>query len=152
MPHIQLAPIRFWRAGNGPLTRYGNLRVAHAPGMPETFSPPPRVSNPDVHQCTCVTHVPWCMPGLLTSGYIRSHWRRKCSRHSRRMRNTQYSVSGKRPMAEWVIEQLDITVGGGRCLWYSKTRVQNLGPTGEFAHSWIYPADSTRRHVLRSPP
>ena len=27
--------------GNGPLTRYVKLRVAHAPGMPGTFSPPP---------------------------------------------------------------------------------------------------------------
>ena len=26
---------------NGPLTRYEKLRVAHAPGMPGTFSPPP---------------------------------------------------------------------------------------------------------------
>ena len=26
---------------NGPLTRYVKLRVAHAPGMPGTFSPPP---------------------------------------------------------------------------------------------------------------
>ena len=26
---------------NGPLTRYAKLRVAHAPGMPGTFSPPP---------------------------------------------------------------------------------------------------------------
>ena len=27
--------------GNGPLTRYVKLRVAHAPGMPGTFFPPP---------------------------------------------------------------------------------------------------------------
>ena len=26
---------------HGPLTRYVKLRVAHAPGMPGTFSPPP---------------------------------------------------------------------------------------------------------------
>ena len=25
---------------NGPLSRHGKLRVAHAPAMPETFSPP----------------------------------------------------------------------------------------------------------------
>ena len=37
------------------------LRVAHTPGMPGTFSPPPRVSDPDMHNGTCVTHVPWCM-------------------------------------------------------------------------------------------
>ena len=46
------------------------IAVAHAPGMPGTFSPPPRVSDPDMHHGTCVTHVPWCMPGLLTSIFL----------------------------------------------------------------------------------
>ena len=39
---------------NGPLTRYSKLRVAHAPGMPGTFSPPPGVSDPDMHHSTCL--------------------------------------------------------------------------------------------------
>ena len=47
---------------------------AHAPGMPGTFSPSPRVSDPDMHHGTCVTHVPWCMPGSLTSGFL---WNRR---------------------------------------------------------------------------
>ena len=55
---------------NGPLARYAKLRVTHAPGMPGTFSRPPLVSDPDMHHGTCVTHVPWCMPGSLTSGYL----------------------------------------------------------------------------------
>ena len=55
---------------NGPLDRYAKLRVAHAPGMPGTFSPPPPFSDPDMHHGTCVTHVPWCMPGSLTSGWF----------------------------------------------------------------------------------
>ena len=60
----------------GPLTRYAKLRVAHAPGMSITFSPPPRVSDPDMHHGTCVTHVPWCMQGSLTSGFLWSRcWR-----------------------------------------------------------------------------
>ena len=59
---------------NGPLTRYVKFRVAHAPGMPGTFSPPPRVSDPDMHHGTCVTHVPWCMLGSLTSGFLWSRW------------------------------------------------------------------------------
>ena len=47
--------------------------VAHAPGMPGTFSPPPTsketvVSDPGMHPGTCVTHVPWCMSGSLTCG------------------------------------------------------------------------------------
>ena len=82
---------------NGPLTRYAELRVAHAPGMPGTFSPLPRVSDPDMHHGTCVTHVPWCMPGSLTSGFLWSQWRGKRSRHSRRMRNPQFSYLVRGP-------------------------------------------------------
>ena len=55
---------------HGPLARYLKLRVAHAPGMPGTFSQPPRVSDPDMHHGTCVTHVPWCMLGSLSSGFL----------------------------------------------------------------------------------
>ena len=57
-----------------PLSRYVKLRVVHAPGMPGTFPPTPRVSDPDMHHGTCVTHVPWCMPGPLTSGFLCSRW------------------------------------------------------------------------------
>ena len=71
---------------------------AHAPGMPGTFSPPPRVSDPDIHHGTCVTHVPWCMPGSLISGFLWSRRRGKRSWHSRHMRNLQFYVSGKRPV------------------------------------------------------
>ena len=58
---------------HGPLTRYVKLRVVHAPGMLGTFSPPPTskeplFSDPDMHDGTCITHVPWCMLGSLTSG------------------------------------------------------------------------------------
>ena len=52
--------------GHGPLARYEKLRVANVPGMPGSLSPPPRVSHPGMHYGTCVTHVPWCMPGSLT--------------------------------------------------------------------------------------
>ena len=41
-----------------PLLRCVKLRVALAPGMLGTFSPPPWVSDPDIHHGTCVTHVP----------------------------------------------------------------------------------------------
>ena len=65
--------------------------------MPRTFSPPPRVSDPDMHHGTCMTHVSWCMLGSLTSGFLCSRRRGKRSRHSRRMRNPPFYVSGKRP-------------------------------------------------------
>ena len=67
--------------------------------MPGTFFPPPLVSDPDMHHGTCVTHVPWCTPGSLTSGFLWSRWWGKRSRHSRRMRKLRLYVSGKRPMA-----------------------------------------------------
>ena len=70
--------------------------------MPGTFSLPPRFSDLDMHYGTCVTHVPWCMPGSLTSGSLWSRWRGKRSRHSRRMRNLQFYVSGKRAGLEVV--------------------------------------------------
>ena len=84
---------------HGPLARYVKLRVEHAPRMPGTFSPPPWVGDPDRHHGTCVTHVPWCMPGSLTSGFLWSQWRGKRPRHARRMRNPQFYVSNKRPIA-----------------------------------------------------
>ena len=46
------------------------IASVHAPGMPGTFSPPSQASNPDMHHGTCVTHVPWCMPGSQTSGFL----------------------------------------------------------------------------------
>ena len=58
---------------------------------------PLRVSEPDMHHGTFVTHVPWCMPGSLTSGFLRSRWRGKRSWHSRRMHNTLFYVTGKKP-------------------------------------------------------
>ena len=59
---------------HGPPIRYIKWRVAHAPGMPGTFSPPLRVSDPDMHRCTCVTHVPWFSMGSLTGGFLWSRW------------------------------------------------------------------------------
>ena len=92
--------INGWRICHGPLARYVKLRVAHAPGITGTISPPPQVSDPDTHHGTCVTHVPWCMPGSLTSGFPWIRLQGKRSRHSRRMRNLQFYVSGKNHMAK----------------------------------------------------
>ena len=91
MPHSQ-------EVSYGPLVRYVKLRVVHAPGMPGTFVQPPRVSDPDMHHGTCATHVPWCILGSLTSGFLWSRWRGKRSRHSRRMHFLQFFISGKRPI------------------------------------------------------
>ena len=73
----------------GSLTRYVKLWVAHAPGMPGTFSPPPQVNDPGMHHGKCLMHVPWCIPGSLTSGFLLKSVTGKRLRHSRRMRNPQ---------------------------------------------------------------
>ena len=87
---------------NGFLSRYVELRVAHAQGMPGTFPPSHRVSDPDMHHDTCETHVPWCMPGSLASSFLCRRWREKRFRHSWRMRNTLFYVSGKIHIAHMV--------------------------------------------------
>ena len=76
----------------GPLTRYVILRVAG------NVFPPSRVSDPDMYHGTCVTHVPCCMAGWLTSSFLRFRWWGKRSRNSRRIRNPQFYVCGKRPI------------------------------------------------------
>ena len=90
--------IAFQLWSHGRLSRYVKLWVAHAPGMPATFSLPPGIHDPGMHHGTCVTHVPWCMPGPLTSGFLWSRWRGKRFRYFWRMCNLQFYVSDKRPM------------------------------------------------------
>ena len=97
-PDLQHRQAQTGTQGHGPLASYVKLRLAHASRMPGTFSPPSRVNDSDMHHGTCVTHVPWCKPGSLTSGFLWSRWRGKRSRYSQRMRNPQFYVSGKRPM------------------------------------------------------
>ena len=84
---------------HGPLTRYALFRVAHAPGNAGNVFPPLWVKDLDMHNGTCVTHVLWCRPGSPPSGFLWSLWRGKRSRHSWRMLNRQFYVSGKRPVA-----------------------------------------------------
>ena len=81
-----------------PLTRYVKLCVAHAPGMPGTFSPPPTsketASLRSQHASWHVRHA----RAVMHVGISNPRWRGKRSRHSRRMRNPRFCVSGKTPM------------------------------------------------------
>ena len=87
----------------GFLTDTKNVWVGHALGMPGTFSPPLRVTDPDIHHGKCVTQVPWCMPGSLSSDFLWSRLRGKRSRHSRCIGKPQFCVSGKRQMMlSWI--------------------------------------------------
>ena len=89
---------QLWYRPHGPLARYIKLRVGHAPGMLRMLSSSPRVRDPDMHNSTCTTNVPWCMPESLTSGFLWGCWRAKRSRHSRSMHNPQFYVSGRGPL------------------------------------------------------
>ena len=120
---------------HGPLAGYVKLRVAHAPGMPVTFTLPPWVSDPDIHHATCAPHEPRCRSGSLTSGFLWSRWR-----HSRRMRNPQFYVSGKRSIG-WTLT--GVTGAVEPCLvhtlsypcdtWYVYSTLQELAVTNSSA-------------------
>ena len=39
-------------------------------GNAQNVFPHTQLRDPDMRHATCVTHVPWCMPGSLTSGFL----------------------------------------------------------------------------------
>ena len=39
-------------------------------GNAQNVFPQTQLRDPDMRHATCVTHVPWCMPGSLTSGFL----------------------------------------------------------------------------------
>ena len=67
--YLIISSLRKWaRCHNPTILAWAFCQVrkiagALAPGMPETFSPRPRVSDP-------FTHVPWCTSGSLTCGFL----------------------------------------------------------------------------------
>ena len=81
---------------NGPLTRYAKLRLAHAPGMPAMFSPPPWVSDPAASRHARDARAVMHAEIAYWRCFLWSRWRGKRSRHSRRMHYPQFHVSVKR--------------------------------------------------------
>ena len=77
-------------------TKFVASRVAHAPVMPGTFSPPPtsKETASSRHAPRHVRHV----RVVMHVGIANQRWRGKRSRHSRRMHNPQFCESGKGPM------------------------------------------------------
>ena len=128
---------------HGPLIRYVILCVANAPGMPGTFPPPLRVSDLDMHHGTCVTHVPWCMTGSLTSGFLWSRWQGMRSRHSRHMCSPQFYISGKRSMVkfirkiDWLVDTtwypraINLAISSVHCLYHGISRYNLKVPWNE---------------------
>ena len=114
--------------------------------MPGTFFPPSKVSDPEMHHGACVTHVPWCMPGSLTSGFFWRRWRGKRSRYSWRMRNPQFYVSGWRPIdstmySAWQSSYKETHLrlsAGGICRYYTPWSVLLRKVTQVWLnHHWI---------------
>ena len=62
--------------------------------------PPLRVSYPNMHHGTCVTHVQRCMSGSLTSSFPWNRWRGKTFLAFAAHAQPQFYVSGKRPIAK----------------------------------------------------
>ena len=102
---------------------------AHAPGMPGTFSPRPQVSDPDMHHGTCVTHVPWCMPGSLTSGFLWNRRRGKTFPAFPAHAHPQFCVSGKRPMM-WCHYH-------DYCILYSRCHQVFTGSICSMGYLWV---------------
>ena len=71
-----------------------------------------------------VTHVPWYMPGSLTSGFIWNRWREKHFWHSRFIHNPQFYVSCKRPVA-WTDVELLLLLLLIRPPWTQVVEIQN---------------------------
>ena len=103
----------------------------------ESFPPPPRVGDPDMHHGTCLAHVPWCMPWSLSGGFLWSWWRGKRSRYSRRMRNPQLYVYGKRPIVWENGEESNVPSN----LNYYENVVSKMGPWQVLtvASIWLWP-------------
>ena len=95
-----LSPGLFWpRIYNAPLVRYVKSWVAHVPGMPGTFSPPPTSKETDSWRLRYASRHVRDARAVMHVGVANPRVRGKRSRHSRPMRNPQFYVSGKRPMA-----------------------------------------------------
>ena len=88
------------RSFHGSLTRYIKLLVAHEPEMPGTFPPSPTsketTSKRSRHASRHARHA----HAAMHVGIVNTQCRGKYSRQSRRMRNPEFYVSGKRPMGQ----------------------------------------------------
>ena len=89
----------YWDPHRGPLTRYVILRVAHAPGIPATFSQ--LFGDPVMHHGTCVRHM---MHVRIANP--KSRQRGKRSRRSRYCSTRSFTYLARGPcgqMADYII-------------------------------------------------
>ena len=86
-----------WKRVMGLLPDTWNCRLLMRWECRERFSHHPGLAIPTL--ITARAWRTWCMPGSLTSGFLWSRWWGKLSRHSGRMCNPEFYVSGKRTIA-----------------------------------------------------
>ena len=84
---------------HGPLSKYVNLRVAHARGMPRTFSLPPTSKETASWRSWDASRHVRDARAVMHPGIANRRLREIRSRHSPRIGNPQIYVSGKRPIA-----------------------------------------------------
>ena len=95
--------LRFQKASRGlsyePLSRHAKLWVAHASGMPGTFSPPPTSKETASWWSRHASRHERHARAAMHVGIANPQWSGKRSWHSWRICIPQFYVSGKRPMA-----------------------------------------------------
>ena len=103
-----------------------------------------------MHRGTCVKHVPWCMPGSLTNGFLWNRRLGKRSRHSRRTRNLQFCVSGKRPMIRPIeLPRICVSVSRARDNWASFNPLRGIFPR-EFKRIFTFHVIAPQWHGIGS--
>ena len=110
---------------HGPLTRYVKLRIAYPPGriaLHRECREPFPASWRSRHASRHVRHA----RAVMYVGIANPKWRRKRFCHSRRMRNLQFCVYGKRPINMMLHDWLNGYIGW--CTSYNDMHMKCLGP------------------------
>ena len=79
------------------------------------WSPSPLANNPDIHQGTWATHVPWCIPGSVTSGFLWNRWREKVPSIPGACATLNFTYLIRVPW--YGITAINLTTEFIRCLW-----------------------------------
>ena len=106
------------------LIRYAELRVTHVPWIPRTSSPPP-TSKETASSKRRFRYALWHVRharAVMHDGIANPLWRGKRSRHSRRMHNSRFYVSVKKPTA-WIAMAWSLASPGQQQHWRWLSRI-----------------------------
>ena len=93
------AGLLFRTEHNGPLTRYVKLQVAHAPGIPGTFPPPPTSKETASKRSRRASRHVRDASGVMHVGIAYPRWRGKTFPAFPAHAHPQFYVYGKRPIS-----------------------------------------------------